>query len=155
MMQATIVGTKADRFIVSKTKYKNRSFPKMSDPPKKLLLLKEKKMSKYLNLGRDSNVSSYDCGGDYIDVTFGDGSTYRYSYASAGIDNVENMKRLAHHGEGLNSYIMRTCKYEYESKCRYSSFENSFYEPDYNYLDEPDYYHSDEPDYNYFDDDDF
>lgn len=69
---------------------------------------------KYANLNGNSDVLSFEIGSDYIDATFGDYSTYRYSYSSAGIFNVEEMKRLAYRGYGLNGYIMRNCKYDYE-----------------------------------------
>jgi hypothetical protein len=41
-------------------------------------------------------------------------SVYRYSYESAGRENVEEMKRLAVQGHGLNSFINRRVKYLYE-----------------------------------------
>ena len=71
---------------------------------------------RYANLNGNSNVISFEIGSDYIDVTFGDYSTYRYSYSSAGRYNVEEMKRLAYRGYGLNSYIMRNCRYDYERR---------------------------------------
>ena len=48
-------------------------------------------MEEYLNLGGNSNVKAYSIGQDYIDVVFGRGARYRYSYRSAGIDKVEQM----------------------------------------------------------------
>ena len=45
-------------------------------------------MEQYLNLGGNSNVKAYSIGQDYIDVVFGRGARYRYSYRSAGIDKV-------------------------------------------------------------------
>ncbi len=71
-------------------------------------------MEQYLNLGGNSNVKAYLIGQDYIDVVFGRGSLYRYSYKSAGKDKVEHMKMLARKGVGLNSYIMRYAKMDYE-----------------------------------------
>lgn len=71
-------------------------------------------MEQYLNLGGNSNVKAYSIGQDYIDVVFGRGAHYRYSYRSAGIDKVEQMKMLAKKGVGLNSYIMRYAKMDYE-----------------------------------------
>ena len=51
----------------------------------------------------------------YIEVEFADTeSVYRYSYESAGLKNVEEMKRLAAQGHGLNSFINRRVKYLYE-----------------------------------------
>lgn len=73
-------------------------------------------MEQYLNLGRNSNVKEYSIGSDYIDVVFGKGNCYRYSYKSAGMEKVEQMKILAQQGIGLNSYIMRYARKDYERK---------------------------------------
>lgn len=71
-------------------------------------------MQQYKNLGGNSNVKAFFIGEDYIDVQFGSGKPYRYSYQSAGKDKVEEMKRLALLGSGLNSYIMRNARKDYE-----------------------------------------
>ena len=72
-------------------------------------------MQMYKNLGGDSNIRCYEIGDDYIDVIFyGTAKMYRYSYASAGRQKVEQMKRLAQQGEGLNSYIMNYARFSYE-----------------------------------------
>lgn len=72
-------------------------------------------MQGYKNLGGNSNVQSYEIGNDYIDVVFhGTAKVYRYSYASAGIEHVEQAKKLAVAGRGLNSYIMRHMRLLYE-----------------------------------------
>lgn len=71
-------------------------------------------MTNYANLGGNSNVLAYNIGDDYIDVQFGTGKIYRYSYESAGDYKVELMKKLAEQGYGLNSYIMRHARKDYE-----------------------------------------
>ena len=72
-------------------------------------------MQHYRNIGGNSNVNSYSIGDTYIDVLFyGTPRVYRYSYKSAGVENVENMKVLAEQGYGLNSFINRYVKYKYE-----------------------------------------
>lgn len=71
-------------------------------------------MQRYENRGGNSNVIAYAIGADFIDVQFGGGRTYRYSYRSAGSDKVEKMKELAKQGVGLNSYIMRFARKDYE-----------------------------------------
>lgn len=71
-------------------------------------------MELYKNLGGKSGVRAYAIGNDYIDVKFSSGAVYRYSYKSAGASKVEEMKRIALQGYGLNSYIMRHAKYDYE-----------------------------------------
>lgn len=73
-------------------------------------------MIRYGNLNGDSNVEAYEIGTDYITVKFfGTWETYTYSYYSAGRDKVEKAKRLAKQGYGLNSFIMREMKYDYEN----------------------------------------
>jgi hypothetical protein len=70
----------------------------------------------YADPDGDSSVAAYEIGDDYIRVQFTDGSIYLYTYASAGSSDIERMKELARAGDGLNSYIMRNAKYDYESK---------------------------------------
>lgn len=63
-------------------------------------------LNKGKNKGKPSNVKDYRLGADYIDVRFfGNPVIYRYSYIKTGQAHVEEMKRLAIDGEGLNSYI--------------------------------------------------
>jgi hypothetical protein len=71
-------------------------------------------MQSYKNLGGNSNIRAFAIGVDYIDVQFNGGAVYRYSYRSAGQDKVEQMKVLARNGCGLNSYIMRKARMDYE-----------------------------------------
>ena len=72
-------------------------------------------MQFYKNLGGNSNIRAFAIGADYIDVQFNGGAVYRYSYRSAGKEKVEQMKALAVKGCGLNSYIMRNARKDYES----------------------------------------
>ncbi len=73
-------------------------------------------MTKYMNLSGNSNVEAYEIGEDHITVKFfGTWRTYTYSYYSAGRENVEKAKGLAKQGQGLNSFIMREMKYDYEN----------------------------------------
>lgn len=73
-------------------------------------------MQIYKNLGGNSNIRAYFIGEDYIDVQFNGGAVYRYSYVSAGREKVEQMKSLAIQGVGLNSFIMRYARKNYERK---------------------------------------
>ena len=71
-------------------------------------------MQAYKNLGGNSGVKQFSIGEDYIDVKFiGEKPPYRYSYESAGRAKVEEMKKLAMQGKGLNSFIMRNAKDDY------------------------------------------
>ena len=72
-------------------------------------------MERYRNSGGDSGVSAYEIGSDYILVKFsGTARIYRYSYQKAGQNHVENLKRLAQKGSGLNAYINNHVKFLYD-----------------------------------------
>jgi len=72
-------------------------------------------MERYRNSGGDSGISSYEIGDDFIIVKFtGTFRTYRYSYRKAGQHHIENMKRLAKSGSGLNGYINQYVKNLYD-----------------------------------------
>ena len=71
-------------------------------------------MPLYKDLDGDSGIRSYEIGDSFIMVTFDGGKTYRWSYAKAGRFHVEQMKKLAEYGDGLNSYIMRNVKKLYD-----------------------------------------
>ncbi|MDQ9010307.1 hypothetical protein RFI36_11840 [Acinetobacter gerneri] len=63
-------------------------------------------MERYLDLDGDSGIVGYEIGDTFIRVQFNRTfKIYTYSYRSAGADKVEEMKRLAKSGDGLNSYI--------------------------------------------------
>jgi hypothetical protein len=64
-------------------------------------------MTPYRNLSGKSGVVGYRVGPDFIDVEFAGGSRYRYSQASAGDGDVEEMKKLAAAGRGLSAFISR------------------------------------------------
>lgn len=65
-------------------------------------------MERYRDWDNDSGVISYEIGSDYITVEFKKGRfhIYTYTYNSAGSYHIENMKRLAIAGDGLNEYII-------------------------------------------------
>lgn len=72
-------------------------------------------IKKYLDVNGDSGVDSYEIGVDYILVWFRNGTrAYKYSYTSAGPENVEQMKLLAEKGDGLHSFINRCVRDKYE-----------------------------------------
>ncbi|TSJ41660.1 hypothetical protein [Fluviicola chungangensis] len=75
-------------------------------------------VQRYLNRGGNSNVANYSIEGDSITVQFKDGSMYLYNYFSTGVAGVEQMKRLAVNGMGLNSYISRFVRKQYARKLR-------------------------------------
>lgn len=75
-------------------------------------------MERYANLGGGSNVIAFETGDQWIKVQFEDGTVYLYTAQSAGALNVEEMKRLARQGHGLNSFINRKVRKSYASKTR-------------------------------------
>jgi len=75
-------------------------------------------MIRYNNLGNDSGVAAYEIESSSITVQFNDGWFYLYTAQSAGAANVEQMKRLAIAGQGLNSFINRVVRKGYARKWR-------------------------------------
>ena len=70
---------------------------------------------KYLNKSGKSGVKAYEILPTAIRVQFiKSGKWYSYSYTSAGMANVEQMKKLALSGFGLNSYIQRWVRPMYD-----------------------------------------
>ena len=73
-------------------------------------------METYRDLNNDSGVSAYEISNDSITVRFKTGAEYLYNYASTGVTDIEDMKRLAKSGDGLNSYISRKVKGNYAKR---------------------------------------
>ena len=71
-------------------------------------------MERYKNLNGDSGVTNFEIGTDWIKVWFN--KWYLYTYASAGSSNIEEMKKLAVAGRGLNSFIKKNVNKSYASK---------------------------------------
>ena len=68
-------------------------------------------MEKYKNVNGNSGVMGYEINDASITIWFGGASqSYTYRYQSAGAMHVENMKRLAKLGYGLNAYIHKHVK---------------------------------------------
>lgn len=75
-------------------------------------------MDRYKNLSGDSGVQAYEIGHDSITVEFNDGAVYLYTNGSAGAQNIEEMKRLAIAGRGLNGFINKYVRKNYARKLR-------------------------------------
>ena len=73
-------------------------------------------MEHYKNIHGDSDVHAYELADDAITVQFSDGGTYVYTYASAGREAVEAMKKRAVRGEGLATYINTHVRESYARK---------------------------------------
>ena len=75
-------------------------------------------MERYLNLGGDSNVASYEIVPGSITVQFRDGVNYLYTDQSTSSENVAKMHNLATAGKGLNSFISRIVQKGFSRKWR-------------------------------------
>ena len=75
-------------------------------------------MTPYLNLKGNSNIVAYEILENAIIVEFKSGKfrRYRYDYISPGVNSVEEMKRLALQGYGLNAYINTKVKTSYAER---------------------------------------
>ncbi len=73
-------------------------------------------MIRYKNLGGDSGVYSYEIGDSWIRIKFSDGSVYLYTSSKPGVSEVNKMKQLAEAGQGLNEYINRYIRKNFERK---------------------------------------
>lgn len=71
-------------------------------------------MQIYKDIDHDSGVRGYEIASTSITVWFdGAPKSYTYSYQSAGQANIEQMKKLAVSGEGLNAFINDHVKFKY------------------------------------------
>lgn len=73
-------------------------------------------MTNYSNNGGDSGIKAYEILEEGIIVQFSSNVKYLYNYSSAGVSKIEDMKKLAIKGEGLNSYIMKYARTAYAKK---------------------------------------
>lgn len=72
-------------------------------------------MQRYADINNDSGVVGYEISATSIKVWFeGAARPYTYSYAVAGQQHVEIMKKLAQSGNGLNAYINYNVKFRYD-----------------------------------------
>ncbi|HYG32219.1 MAG TPA: hypothetical protein VD810_04440 [Methylophilaceae bacterium] len=72
----------------------------------------------YKNRHRDSGVTAYEIGDDYIKVEFAGGPLYMYTHEIPGAGHVERMKKLALQGQGLSTYISRNIRENYAERLR-------------------------------------
>ncbi len=73
-------------------------------------------MEMYKNLDGDSGIKAFEIGHHSIALEFTDGSSYLYTYRSAGREVVEQMIKLAQGGRGLNTYVSRRVRAAYAEK---------------------------------------
>ncbi len=82
------------------------------------LILYHKNMHQYKSHEGNSQVVAYGYGANSITVQFRDGSIYLYNRESAGTANIDEMKKLAVAGQGLDSFINGVVKKAYAVKVR-------------------------------------
>lgn len=75
-------------------------------------------MQLYEDVNGDSGIVTFESKPDSLIITFKDQSKYLYTIGSVGGIHLENMKRLAERGDGLNSYINRYVRKKYAAKLR-------------------------------------
>lgn len=75
-------------------------------------------LHRYQNRGRNSGVTAYEIGDDYIKVEFAEGPLYLYTYNIPGVRKVEQMKKLALQGRGLSTFISQNVRDQYASRLR-------------------------------------
>ena len=75
-------------------------------------------MQNYKDLSNNSGVLGFEIGNDFIIVEFKTGAMYEYTNESAGVNNIEEMQRLAQKGMGLNGFINSNVKYKYSRKMK-------------------------------------
>lgn len=75
-------------------------------------------MTAYQNRGRDSGVTEFEATESSITVCFSNGSCYLYDATAPGLQEVQEMIRLANSGEGLNTYINKHIRSNFASRIR-------------------------------------
>ena len=73
-------------------------------------------MTEYKDKDGVSGVSRYQIQDEAIIIEFKTGALYVYSYNCPGVMEVEDMKRLAVEGRGLNSYIATKVRKNYDER---------------------------------------
>jgi len=63
-------------------------------------------------------VVGYKIHPESIEIEFAGGWVYEFTYASAGVGNVECMKALANSGQGLSAFVSRNLNGAFASKTR-------------------------------------
>jgi hypothetical protein len=75
-------------------------------------------VERYGTAGQDTDILAYEEGTDFIRVRFTDGTVYLYDASHPGASHVAEMKKLAHAGKGLTTYINRHVRKGYARRER-------------------------------------
>ena len=75
-------------------------------------------MQPYKDLSGRSGVKAFEITDDSIKVQFKDGSEYLYDSHLPGKEHVDEMKKLAHSGIGLTTFINKVVRSNYTRKLK-------------------------------------
>lgn len=75
-------------------------------------------MERYRDSTGNSGIAAYAIAKNSIEVEFKDGGLFLYDVRSTGRANIEEMKKLARAGNGLNTFINRFVRDRYAAKLR-------------------------------------
>lgn len=76
-------------------------------------------MLKYKNITGSSSIVGYSSGMSYIEIYYDNGYVFKYTEESIGKTHLEELKRLAELGFGLNDYIKTHCYNKHVSREKY------------------------------------
>lgn len=75
-------------------------------------------MKKYHGHNRDSGIDAYEIGDDSIILRFKNGTEYLYTYLKPGKAHVDEMKKRAASGDGLNTYLNQHVREKFEKRLK-------------------------------------
>ena len=75
-------------------------------------------MRQYGGHQKKHGVQAFEIGPESIDIEFGSGWVYHFTYVKPGPMRVEHMKQLAESGQGLTTFINKHVRNRYESRRR-------------------------------------
>ena len=70
----------------------------------------------YANQDGHSGIQTVDISDSHVDIEFKNGGTYRYTESSVGYNNLVIMKTLAKAGRGLNRFINKHVRFNYQTR---------------------------------------
>ncbi len=72
--------------------------------------LEAARIESYLDLGRETGISRYECGEGFIRIVFRGGATYVWDTRRISLERFRQMHLLASRGDGLSEFINRHVK---------------------------------------------
>ena len=84
-------------------------------------------MQAYGHGSTEAGIVAFEIHDDSIEIEFEGGWVYEFTYASAGVGNVECMKALARSGHGLSNFVHTNMSGSCASKTRAPMFERGLW----------------------------